>query len=680
MNSKLFFIVAITGLAGTVILPATFKPIFLIIYFILLSIKYSKIIFKKNILTVSKFFIGFATVFSIIMISNTIFFYLWELNKISIFISYLIPLIILPNYVIKKEYFNKIFSNLNVKSYIFFILHVLSLFLFLQTAINSKTYEPTTSLWNELPKTIFILYAISVSLLIISIYKSKKTNALNFISIILQLIATFSLANSVFGINFGFDPFVHQASEKIIIETGTISPKPFLYIGHWAQVVSISILSGIKHYIIDKYITILLASILVPSFLFEAMRKLLKNKNEKHILYTVALLPATLLPFYFSVPQNTAMIFAILAISSAYINKRLFPVFLIASLIVHIFSGISLIIFWVINYILEKIKNIKISKTHLVILLSIFGALTVYIFGDMKLYNLKPNIDIYGWEIMGNFIFKYIPFYSIYHSIYIIYLNYIAIFVFFISLYIFKDPDNKKAIAGFLTFFVITTSNIIWKNIKLPFIEYEIYDFMWRMWYIAISIVLIYFFAGIYIFIKKINKTHKLLSLVSIIILISINTSFLYFLYPRDDGFVKSKLYSTSIYDIKAVEFIEKDAQNKKYIVLANQATSAGALHVLGFKKYYNVCKENKCQDLFFYPIPTTSPLYKTYLDMIEKKPDIQKIKEIQKLTGTDKVYFVVNDYWNNSKKTVSTSKKIFKRYKNIGNGKIYIFIYEDKN
>ncbi|MBI4281422.1 hypothetical protein HY625_01235, partial [Candidatus Uhrbacteria bacterium] len=75
---------------------------------------------------------------------------------------------------------------------------------------------------------------------------------------------TLSISLFIFPLGSGFDPFIHQATEKIIAATGTITPKPLYYIGQYTLVVFLSKILGISVAWVDKLLVPLLASILLP--------------------------------------------------------------------------------------------------------------------------------------------------------------------------------------------------------------------------------------------------------------------------------------------------------------------------------------------------------------------------------------------------------------------------------
>ena len=146
-----------------------------------------------------------------------------------------------------------------------------------------------------------------------------------------------------------------------------------------------------------------------------------------------------------------------------------------------------------------------------------------------------------------------------------------------------------------------------------------------------------------------------------------ITTSFLYLSYPTYDIIEKNKGYSISQSDIDAARKIQEISDTDNFVVLSNQSTSAAALQEFGFKKYYN--------NNFYYPIPTSSPLYKIYLDITYNSIKPEYIAQIKNITGADEVFLVFNDYWTNFKKLALNCQNTAKNSYNINN-KIYIFEY----
>ena len=137
----------------------------------------------------------------------------------------------------------------------------------------------------------------------------------------------------------------------------------------------------------------------------------------------------------------------------------------------------------------------------------------------------------------------------------------------------------------------------------------------------------------------------------------------LYFSYPRVDAYDMSRGYSVGAVDKQAVRSIQENAEEQPYVVLANQAVSAAAVKAFGFPTVY--------------PIPTSSTLYKLYLDMVYNKPSAETMVNAMNLAGVNLGYFVINKYWWASDKIIMQVKRQAKKWWEIEGGKVYIFRFQ---
>lgn len=196
-------------------------------------------------------------------------------------------------------------------------------------------------------------------------------------------------------------------------------------------------------------------------------------------------------------------------------------------------------------------------------------------------------------------------------------------------------------------------------------IDYERSDYAQRILFVAGLFSLPFILLTIESFIKNLLTKTKYIQVTLLLLFSTMITASLYFSYPRFDHYYNSHGYATSMADIKAVHWINENAGNEDYIVLANQQVSAAALREFGFKKYYN--------NLFYYPVPTGGPLYQYYLQMVNK-PNRATVEEAMKLAGVNKAYFVLNDYWWAADKLGPEAAAIADQSVTLRNGQIMIF------
>jgi hypothetical protein len=323
-----------------------------------------------------------------------------------------------------------------------------------------------------------------------------------------------------------------------------------------------------------------------------------------------------------------------------------------------------------------KISLNKQQKLIGLIIVIIIGAallpLALTVGGDIN----HTNITISGDQAAGQTvtIANWVPFYSIYHLVYLLETNHTIILALLAAGGLWLLWQRKQIIylsATILLFLILSIDVSLLELLKLPIIAYELPEFINRFWQISLLFLSpLIFLAIIHLIEKALARPRSLFPVAVIFFLALIATVGLYLTYPRVDGFTKSRAYATSAHDVAATQWIEQDAQNDNYVVLANQAVAAAALREYGFKQYYSTANG----ELFYYPIPTTSPLYELYLDMVYLAPTKNRLQQAMDITGADTGYFVINDYWLDYEKIVEQAKSEFDEYIVINDGKLTIF------
>ncbi|PIR05564.1 hypothetical protein COV56_02130 [Candidatus Kuenenbacteria bacterium CG11_big_fil_rev_8_21_14_0_20_37_9] len=558
------------------------------------------------------------------------------------------------------------------------------------------SYSTSNSLlspWEILPKKFFIIYfLLNITLFAIILRKDKSNckvpNAryprLEIIFLSLHFFLACSIAVIIYKIGFGFDPFVHRASENALANLGYLMPRPLYYIGQYALVVFLSKILFIKIIAIDKLLVPLLASLLLPASVFYSINKIFKNK-KLIILITACCLPLTAYCFFYTVPQSLANLLLLILILMSipyFINNGKLPCNLwliaLATMFIHPLAGIPAFIY--LGFIVLWSNNFMVLRFYGSIIFSLLAGIAIPLFfffasiisSDFnivfQLSNISSVFNIFDAP-------RYLPFYSIYHLIYLYKFNIgiLLILIFIVgSYFLYKKNKTKFLAANYCLLTILFANLIILSLIQFnSIIDYEQREFAKRLLYVIFFFSLPIILSGIYSISLKILQFKKG-NLLLIILISAINVITLYISYPVVDAFEKNRGYSVSRYDIQAVNWINEDSTDKDYIVLANQSTSAAALQEFGFKKYYN----SKIQNLFYYPIPTSSPLYDIYLKMVYDEPKLKYINTARELTGVKTVYFVINDYWLDFKKRVEQAELIANRIKNINN-KIWVFKFE---
>jgi len=588
------------------------------------------------------------------------------------------------------------FQSLLIPIYLLFIAYNFSLLFTYQTG------EAIRSPWEVLPNEFFISYFFA-SLVLISLLLKNKKKWLLLTLISLHTLLSTSIALIVYKIGFGFDPFIHQATEKIILSTGAISPKPLYYLGQYSLVVFLSRLLAINFVWIDKLLVPLLTALFLPLTVYYTFSRSF-NGDKKFILSLgLAILILPLDSFIVTTPQGLANFYLIITIlfGLLYFTKNIpfYPLLILGAtnLLVHPLSGIPIVIFLILLIFLNSCKDspnlTKILKRGLfweIIVLASLLLPSIFIIYSYFSPTLGAHfkIDVFKnpSQLKEALSFDQIKrkFNLVYDLVYFYKSNFNFIFL-AISLIGFLIAIIKKQSKIFfiylITFLVIFINFILLKEF-LSFsalIEYEQSDYPLRIFEISFYFLIPLFLYAFYWFIKKASQEYFILKFIWLILITFFLTMSLYLSYPRIDKYETSHGFSTSTSDLKAVHYIDKDSKGKDYLVLVNQAVSAAAIREFGFKKYYHLPSPYKGEgrnEVFYYPIPTGGPLYSYYLDMVYKKPTRETMLRAMDLVGVNQAYFVINKYWLHSEKIIEEAMVTAQSFEKIDKGKVFVFKY----
>ena len=633
----------------------------------------------------------FLTFISLISIWGFCVYQIYALNTPGLLITLILS--ISTYNVLEKKYFtkllakkitkNKLIPLLNIKFNLLTLVFVILLFACL---VNLFTYTTTKSIitpWEVLTSYFFVFYflLLLVSILILL----SKQNKSVFVVLIYAL--SFLVSVIVYKIGYGFDPFVHQATLDLIIKNGFAEPKSLYYIGEYVLELFAFNFLPISLIWVNKLFIPLLAAILLPLATIRALTAL----NLKNSALTILLL--LILPYSFFIvttPQALAYLYLLLIIiisldynatkdKAALIAINLLA---LASFVTQPIAGIPAILFAVITSI--QATKLKKSKTLNYIIYTSLVFLLPLIFYFLNL-NLNPVANVSYNSIFNTFNFP--SFFTdptipakegiILNFIYLIKNNF-AFIVIILALFGFFFAKKINLTRQYFYFSLgLFTSYLLTSSLNFSFlIDYEQKDFANRILYISSFFLLPYILVTLnWIAKKTINQNTFIKTSILTFFAILITTS-LYLSYPRHDNYFNSRGYSTGELDIEAVSWINTDAGDTNYVVLANQQVSAASLREYGFAKYYKANNEQ----IFYYPIPTGGTIYQLYLDMVYLRPEYTTIEKALDLVGVDTGYFVLNKYWWAFDKIRDEAKLEADSFKVFGNEDVIIFKYKKKS
>ena len=518
----------------------------------------------------------------------------------------------------------------------------------------------------------------------------------------LLLFVTLSISIFVYKLGYGFDPFIHQAAEEFIATNGEILPKTPYYIGQYALIVTLHKIVGFPLIWLNKLLLPTLAAISIPLYWLEFTRPSTGQKsflpNPIWLSLTLILIPFS--SFIVTTPQGLANLFFIWIIilsfpllSNADRPMPLWFLWLIAiaSVLIHPLAGIPALIFMaLLSYELyrDKMKLGKITHRILLFIAFILGSistslvflLNAYISPQFSAKLLKfSEVDftaLFSWFPLKIFLSEHQFRSSFFEFGYFIQENIWWMLTIVALIMVYWLANRAKY--SYLRVYVLTAAILIINAILLStflqfpdIIQYENQNYAARLFHIAFWALLpLLALALIWVY-RKTNKSTLFLWVFILFLTWGIAGS-LFSSYPRNNRYELGRSYSVSQADIAVVQKI--GLKKSPYVVLANQSVSAAAIKEFGFKTYYQT---EDGQTLFYYPIPTSSPLYDIYLDMVYDTPSREHAQRAAELVDVKTVHLVINDYWDNSETIIEQAKLQANDWITIEEGKSIIFVYE---
>ncbi|MFH1145825.1 MAG: hypothetical protein V1707_02580 [bacterium] len=627
-----------------------------------------------------KYLIGFITTISWIVFATSSLLFIWQLTvtTVSILLLFLSVLPILFQ-LIRHQPLSNLLPRLSFSKFKFSIQtqQAVSLIVFLSTIIlywllliRSSTNEAIRSPWEATAPLLILLFTV-LTISFLSILLSSLHDWIKIIIVSLYSLAFTCTAALVYRLGYGFDPFIHTAALKLIVQQGEILPKTVYYNGYYGLSYLLNVFLGMPLSYLNKWLVPIIYSVLVPTAAIISWRSIFKGNKKPFWLSSLVLFFLPLSLFIQSTPYSLAIVLTLVAVflSLAVLSQTIsfLPVIAItiAVLSIHPLAGLPLFFF----VCLLGLTNIKqtIIRYFSLILTTIIGVLTlplVILFSNTGIASQSSSINqtITGW--IAN-LFPTTPFFTVYDWL----DRYQALITLLIiitaiggCIYLYKRTSlsfspwllsSVIAIGNGILLSLFSFTNVIW---------YEQETFPSRLLHLFLLFLLPLSFIGIYRLLHRFWDSGIRTSLMIVTAMFLITSWRLS--YPRLDPNSFNRGYSTSIHDIQTVRTIAK-REKQTYLVLANQAVSAAAIQELGFTPTYN--------GQYFYPVPTGGWLYQYYLKMVYENPKKETIQQAMERLGVEVGYLVVNDYWNKAEEIIRQAKQETDEWFSVDN-KIFVF------
>lgn len=506
------------------------------------------------------------------------------------------------------------------------------------------------------------------------------------------------VAATIYSVGFGFDPFIHQATETTIFRDGVITPKPLYYVGQYAFVTVLARMLGGNVVGIDTWLVPVAFALVVPCAYWSLRKALaIAPSAAATAAAAVALLPSH--SFIATTPQGLAnaiflmtAFLALPAVVAQRFPRTLLALLAVAAASVHPLAGIPLLIFvTLVTYLtsFERTKGVGeaarwITLVELVVAGSVALPAVFVVNSIVSGIGVAINVEALRTPAVILEDLQSAP---------VTTRQFMAIFDF---VYSWRAWRETALVAAALAGLAITlrrsrtglvylvSAAIFFMNyvllrsvVRFPFlISYERSNYADRIHELALFVLAPMAAVALAALVVRLGRSFAALRIGAVVLLAALITSSLYLGYPRRDKYESSRGWSTSAADVEAVRLINKDAAGRPFAALANQSMSAAAVREFGFKRYFPSKDPAHPGLLFYYPIPTGDRLYQKFLDMNEKLGSYDAALEAMDLAGVDTVYYAVAYYWWDAQRIILTAKKHADRSWNV-NDKVFVFKYE---
>ncbi|MDG1949285.1 MAG: hypothetical protein P8J32_00475, partial [bacterium] len=229
---------------------------------------------------------------------------------------------------------------------------MLLLTIYFLTLLQHPVTDAVRSVWERLPGGIFVLFTLAAALIVALLWRGKE-RALSLLLTSVLVFAFICVVATVFPIGFGFDSFIHKATEAHLAEFGTITPKPFYYIGQYALVLFAHHGFALPIDLVDTFLVPVLVALLLPmAWYFAAAHIAQKQSVAMLTLSGLFLLPLS--QFIVTTPQALANLWTLLLVLAAvpfllekeHPGLRVLGFCAASTMLIHPIAGIPAVLFF----------------------------------------------------------------------------------------------------------------------------------------------------------------------------------------------------------------------------------------------------------------------------------------------------------------------------------------------
>ncbi|KAA0206490.1 hypothetical protein EDM68_02260 [Candidatus Uhrbacteria bacterium] len=547
----------------------------------------------------------------------------------------------------------------------------------LRGAVTQATDVSIRTPWPLLPPGTLLALAIIPLCAWLAAWKSNR-RWVTAVIVSLALVSVAVIAPLLYRLGYGFDGFLHVATERIVFDTGTLEPKPLYYMGQYVFVTWLARLAALPIEAADRFL-VPVAIAFLPLFFLYGRRAATRWEDAALLLF----LP--LAPFVATTPQSFAYVLGFGAVVIS-LNGKTHPAAGLSlaawSLAVHPLAGLplagaTLALQW------TDMRGSRALRSPITWLLALAAAAAVP-FAFLVIsrgastgieWDASRIFDVRTW--VGSFTALVPP-----RNRVALWPDWTALVLFLAPVVaittaimaVLRDAESRSRWIALIAIGAGTTFGGFVMRAAGEFaflIDYERGNYADRLFLVGFLLLVPPAAAGAARWLAKLETAPALPVAALLLGLAAWHGAQAHAALPRHDAAAASYGWSVGRGDVEAVRWIDSDSQGATYAVLANQSVSAAAVREFGFKRYHD--------DVFYYPIPTGGALYQHFLEAVGREQTLEPIREAALLTASDIIYVVVNEYWWDAKRVAEELSALADKETTTSDGRVRVFRFDVK-
>lgn len=549
---------------------------------------------------------------------------------------------------------------------------------------STQTTESLLGPWDGMPPLFFIAFFIA-SLMLAALLWIGIPHLLAIVLLTTHFLTSIAIAIIRFPLGFGFDPMLHHAAEQLVLDQGAVTPKTLYYLAQYAVVPFFARVFDLSIASIHQPLTMIIIGLSIPPLLVLTLKRYVYNPLVIALCFLAIPFPHLVMTTPWGLAYGTTFLTLLSSALAAQTGDRTHWIFAGAlalfALMLHPLAGIPLLFFLALLASSLARRHIMTAATFVLGALSVplafvaNAALSQQFHLSFRIPSFNDSVQLIAVD--GGFQTRFSPLldavYFVSFNSTIILLILAAVGIILTSKMVEVGP-RPLVRACLLSAFFITLSGILTSTLLRidSLAGFEQQDYTKRLFEIAALFLLPFAALCLDALVTRIRSSAAMIRIAALLGLAGLLTAALYLSYPRNDAYTPSHAYTLSETDIHAVRFVDEHARGDSIVVLANQVVASAAIREFGFKKYFNV----DGTPVFYYPIPSGSPLVPLYLEML-RSPSHETAHRALNRAGSDRLYFIVRDYELRYPIIVRDAKTTADEWWKIDEGKAYVFLYK---